>query len=259
MNCAVNAANGIDHKVNAMAPSNALAVIIARKGSKGLPNKAMQHLEGKPLVAWTIEHALGSQRVDQVVLSSDCDDILGVGASFGIHTYQRPAHRASDTATIDDGARHGVECWEAEFGRECRYVAILYGNIPIRPADLSDRALHKLMETEADSVQSVYPVAKMHPLWMKKLGGPFGDVLQMYEENKIYRRQDLPPVYMLDAGVLAVTRNSLFNVNPAEPHAFLGADRRAIVTQPGDVVDVDDPLDMAFAEAVLRMRSRNKL
>jgi N-acylneuraminate cytidylyltransferase len=64
-----------------MATPNSLAVIIARKGSKGLPNKAMQHLAGKPLVAWAIEHAMGSKRVDQVVLSSDCDDILSVGAS----------------------------------------------------------------------------------------------------------------------------------------------------------------------------------
>jgi len=242
-----------------MATPNSLAVIIARKGSKGLPNKAMQHLEGKPLVAWTIEHALGSKRVDQVVLSSDCEDILGVGESFGIHTYLRPEHRATDTATIDDGARHGVECWDAEHGCECRYVAILYGNIPIRPPDLTDRALHKLMETEADSVQSVYPVGKMHPLWMKKLGGTFGDVLEMYEDNRIYRRQDLPPVFMLDAGVLAVTRTSLFNVDPAEPHAFLGADRRGVVTRPGDVVDVDDPLDMAYAQAILRMRARGAL
>ena len=49
-----------------------LAVIIARRGSKGLHNKAMQPLLGKPVIAWTIEHALGCKRVDQVVLSSDC-------------------------------------------------------------------------------------------------------------------------------------------------------------------------------------------
>jgi CMP-N-acetylneuraminic acid synthetase len=75
-----------------------LAVIIARKGSKGLPNKAIQPLEGKPLVAWAIEHALGSKRVDEVVLSSDSHDILAVGESYGIHSYERPAHRASATA-----------------------------------------------------------------------------------------------------------------------------------------------------------------
>lgn len=228
-----------------------LAVIIARAGSRGLPNKSMQLLENKPLVAWTIEHALGSQRVDHVILSSDSPEVLAVGDQFGIETYSRPADRASDTATIDDGARHGVECWEKSHGRECRCVAILYGNIPIRPPDLTDRALAKLFETGADSVQGVYDVGKMHPLWMRTLSGEDNDVLGMYEPNRIYRRQDLPPVYMLSGGALAVTRSALFTVDPDEPHAFLGADRRAIVHNPGGVVDVDDKLDLAYARALL--------
>lgn len=236
-----------------------LAVVIARAGSKGLKNKAMVKLAGKPLVAWAIEHALGSRKVDQVVLSSDGPDILEVGRSYGIASYERPAQRANDSATIDDGVRHGVECWEADNSDRCSYAAILYGNIPLRPADLTDRALTKLIETEADSVQSVYNVGKNHPYWMKKLGGTFGDRLEMYQDNAIYRRQDLPPVYMLDAGVLAVTRESLFNFDPTgkAPHQFLGTDRRGIVTRPGDVVDVDDALDLALAEAIVRMRSQN--
>lgn len=229
-----------------------LAVIISRAGSKGLPNKGLVPLLGKPLVAWSIEHARGSRRVEQVLLSSDSGEILDVGRSYDIVTVERPAELANDTATIDAAVRHAVQWWEDRQGRQCQYVAILYGNIPLRPRDLTDRALAKLIETEADSVQSVCPVGKMHPYWMKKLGGPFGDVLEMYQDNRIYRRQDLPPVYMLDAGVLAVTRNSLFNVNPAEPHAFLGSDRRAVTTRPGEVVDVDDPLDLAFAELLLK-------
>ena len=233
-----------------------LAVIIARAGSRGLPNKAMQLLQDKPLVAWTIEHALGSQRVDHVVLSSDSPEVRAVGDRFGIETYSRPADRASDTATIDDGARHGVECWEESHGRECRYVAILYGNIPIRPTDLTDRALAKLIETGADSVQGVYAVGKMHPLWMRKVSGEDNDVLEMYEPNRIYRRQDLPPVYMLSGGALAVTRSSLFAIDPDEPHAFLGVDRRAIVHESGRVVDVDDELDLAYAKALLDIANR---
>src|SRR5690606_27892435 len=119
-------------------------------------------LGGKPILAWTIEHALGSRRVDHVVLTTDGQDMLDVGRSYGIHVYDRPAERSTDTATVDDGARHGVECWEAQFGGPVDYVAILYGSIPLRPANLTDRALTKLVETEADSVQSVYPVGKMH-------------------------------------------------------------------------------------------------
>jgi CMP-N,N'-diacetyllegionaminic acid synthase len=228
-----------------------LAVIIARAGSKGLANKSIQLLRGRPLVTWTIEHALGSRRVDHVVLSSDCPKTLAEGDRLGIETYRRPQQRADDAATIDDAARHGVECWEQRHGRACCYVAILYGNIPLRPTDLTDRAVAKLIETGADSVQGVYPVGKMHPLWMRRLGGPGADELEMYEPNSIYRRQDLPPLYMLSGGALVVTRSSLFEVDPDQPHAFLGADRRAIVHASCEVVDVDEALDLAFAEALL--------
>ncbi len=232
-----------------------LVVIIARAGSKGLANKSMQMLRGKPVIAWTIEYALHIRCADAIVLTSDCPNILAVGGEHGLYCYQRPAHLAADTAAIDGAVRHGVECWETEHNRSSDIVSILYGNIPVRPVDLSDRAVQKLIETKADSVQSVCPVGKMHPLWMRKISGPRADVLEMYEPNRIYRRQDLPPVYMLDAGALAVTRSSLFTVDPAEPYAYLGRDRRAIVTAPGEVVDVDDELDITLAEVILQRRA----
>ena len=107
-----------------------------------------------------------------------------------------------------------------------------------------------LNQTGADSVQSVCPVGKHHPYWMKTLNAETGE-LGMYEDNSIYRRQDLPPVYMLDGGVIALTRESLFGANNGEPHAFLGSDRRAVTTEPGQVVDVDCQADFRVAESAL--------
>ncbi len=231
-----------------------LAVVIARAGSKGLSKKNLRLLSGKPLVAWTLEHALGSSRVSDVVLTSDGPEILEVGQRYGVHCYLRPASRAGDTATVDDAARHGVECWEAEQHKTCDAAAILYGNVALRPSDLTDRALEKLFASGGDSVQTVYPVGKTHPLWMRRLVGDAGDQLEPYQPNEIYRRQDLPPVYMLNSGVLAVRRASLFNVDPAHPHQFLGKDRRAIVTAPDEVVDIDDELDLTIAQAMLDRR-----
>jgi CMP-N-acetylneuraminic acid synthetase len=237
---------------------NNIAVIIARGGSKGLLRKNLRPLFGKPLVAWTIEHALQSRCVHTVVLTSDDADILRVGESYGVASYERPAELASDTTTIDAAARHGVECWERDAGRLCDAVAILYANVALRPADLTDRALTKLRETQAHSVQTVYPVGVTHPLWMRKLTGPQQDRLENYQPNEIYRRQDLPPVYMLNSGVLAVRRTNLFDVDPAHPHQFLGTDRRAIVTAADDVVDIDCELDLLVAEAILKLRQTQK-
>tara|TARA_Y100000588_G_scaffold381027_1_gene465907 strand:- start:224 stop:964 length:741 start_codon:yes stop_codon:yes gene_type:complete len=236
-----------------------VAVIIARAGSEGLANKSLQLLKGKPVIAWTIEHALNCRYVDAIVLSSDCPRILAVGCEYQIPVYERPAHLATNVATIDAGVRHGIECWEHESGQRCSYVAILCGNVPIRPPDLTDRVITKLKQTNADSVQSVYPVGKTHPLWMRRLSGAGGDELRMYEPNRVYRRQDLPPVYMLDAGGIVVRRECLFQVDPAEPHAFLGSDRRAIVTQPGQVIDIDTELDLALAQVIMERNRSDSL
>ena len=62
---------------------------------------------------------------------------------------------------------------------------------------------------------------------------------------------------MLDGGVIALTRSSLFNLIEGQPHAFLGSDRRAVVTEPGDVVDIDTQEDFKTAEAILEERLRN--
>jgi len=234
-----------------------LTVIIARSGSKGLAHKNALEVAGRPMLAWTIDHALGSKLAGRVVLSTDGDELAQTARSMNVQVVSRPAELADDHATVDSPVRHAVQEIEAQIHTPIDSVVILYGNIPVRPADLSDRAIWKLHDTGCDSVQSVYPVQKMHPYWMKALGGDQNDELLMYESNDVYRRQDLPPVYMLNGGVIAVTRKSLFTVDPAKPHAFLGKDRRAIVNEPDEVVDVDSRLDLLVAEALLNERLRN--
>lgn len=224
----------------------ALALILARAGSKGLPNKNALPIGAKPMLAWTIEHALASQSIGRVVLTTDGPELAEIGRRYGVQVVLRPAELANDTATVDAAARHAIKALN-----ETRdHICILYGNVPVRPKALSDRALAMLAQTGADSVQSVCPVGKNHPYWMKTVDAATGE-LGMYVDNNTYRRQDLPPVYMLDGGVIAVTRKSLAVVVDGEPHAFLGSDRRAIVTQPGEVVDVDVQADFKHAEAAL--------
>lgn len=227
------------------------AIILARAGSKGLPGKNAAMVAGKPMLAWTIEHALAATRIDRVALSTDGAAMADIGRSYGLDIVERPADLAGDAATVDSAARHAVSALEKGVGSLLSCVVILYGNVPVRPADLADRALAKLIDTGCDSVQSVCGVGKMHPYWMRRLSGESGDVLTQYEPNQVYRRQDLPSVYMLDGGVIAVTRDSLFTVRDGQPHAFLGRDRRAIVTRPGEVVDVDSEIDLRVAEATL--------
>ncbi|MCC7145774.1 MAG: N-acetylneuraminate synthase family protein [Phycisphaeraceae bacterium] len=230
---------------------NTLCVILGRAGSKGLPGKNIAMLAGRPLIAHTIELALAAERVDRVVVSTDGPAIAAAARALGVDVVLRPADLASDTATVDSAARHAVAVVEERTAQRFDAVVILYANVPLRPADLIDRAVAKLESSAADSVQSVCPVGKLHPYWMRRLTGPDGDRLEPYQPNQVYRRQDLPPVYQLDGGIIAVRRESLWRIDPQQPHAFLGDDRRAVVTETGSVIDIDDAKDLAVARALL--------
>ncbi|QDU72913.1 acylneuraminate cytidylyltransferase family protein [Mucisphaera calidilacus] len=228
-----------------------LALILARAGSKGLPGKNELDVAGRPMLAWTVDCAREAACVERVVLTTDGERLAEMGRSLGVEVVERPGALADDTATVDAAARHAVTVLEAG-GASYSEVVLLYGNVPVRPSGLVDRAVSMLRETGCDSVQSVCGVGKAHPYWMKTLDET--GRMSAYEANQVYRRQDLPPVYLLDGGLIAVRRASLFVECAGEPHAFLGEDRRAVVTEPGEVIDIDTAADLAVAEAVLLSR-----
>lgn len=233
-----------------------IAVILARGGSKGLPNKNALMLAGKPVISWTIEHAKACPQVERIVLSTDSDTLARIGRGHGVDVVLRPPYLCDDSASIADAARFTIEADEAGLGHY-DHVVLLYGNVPVRPDDLTRRALRKLRHTGCDSVQSVSPVGKHHPYWMKVVGDEQNhDALVPYVENHIDRRQDLPELYALDGGIIAVTRDSLFDCDRRSPHAFLGDDRRAVRNAEDTVIDIDTPRDLLVADAILTGRAR---
>ncbi len=228
-----------------------LCVILGRAGSKGLKNKNSKLLQGKPMIAWTLDHALQSQVVDDVVVSTDCPEIIAYCENKKIEVIHRPHHLAGDKATVDAAARHALLETEKQKNKKYDAVVILYANVPIRPKGLTDKAIEKLAKSKCDSVQSVSPTGKYHPFWMKTLVGENHDQLLMYQENHIYRRQDLPPVFILDGGIIAVTRESLLAEIKNQPHAFLGTHRLAVVNAQDAVVDIDNQSDLVKARAMM--------
>ena len=233
----------------------AIAIILARAGSKGLPGKNSAIVGGKPCVQWTVESAMGSARVGMVVVSSDDPDVNRCAHELGCRVVDRPAEHAHDTATIDDAARHAYE----SIGSPDVPVVILYANVPVRPESLIDDAVKMLVETQCDSVQSYAAVGKHHPWWTVRVDAsgsvsPWdGDVLY----HNCFRRQDLPSAQVPDGGVIALTPDALMKrVHAADgPHCFLGNDQRGIITNEGDVIDIDSRIDQVVADAILKERA----
>lgn len=243
--------------------ANAIAIVLARGGSKGLPRKNALPIAGRPCVTWTLDAAKAAATVGRVVLSTDDDELIEIGRRWEVEIARRPAELASDTATVDAAARQAVLALQNAPTSPTAPIVILYGNVPVRPAGLIDRAVELLVTTGCDSVQSYQPVGKYHPWWTARVSSETSKVRPWEGEvlnHGVFRRQDLPPAHIPDGGVIAVTRAALFHevagVTPAGaapgPHAFFGLDRRGVINPEGSVVDIDTRIDMLVAEAMLQ-------
>lgn len=236
----------------------ALAIVLARAGSKGVPGKNIAPVGGVPCLLWTLRAAQAARGVARTILSTDDATAARVARDHGVDVIARPAALAHDTARVDDAARHAAS--EADPRGEHPFIVILYANVPVRPPDAIDRALDLLRSTACDSVQSYQPVGKNHPWWTARLD-PSGQVRPWEGEllnHGVFRRQDLPPAFIPDGAVIALRRQALMLDVPGAgdgPHAFFGVDRRGIINPEGSVVDIDSPIDLLVADAILSRRA----
>lgn len=224
-----------------------VAIIPARGGSKGIPRKNIRNLAGKPLIAYTIEAAKKSRYINQIVVSTDDQEIAEISQSYGVEVpFLRPTELAADDTPMLLVVQHAVRFLE-EKGTNIEIVVLLQPTSPLRSEQDIDRAIGKLLTTNADSVVSVSKVKK-HPLWMVKLKE---DRLIWFSENplEVTRRQDLPELYALNGAVYVVRRDVLIKEN-----SVYGKDIRAIVMNEEESVDIDTMFDLSIAEMIIKSR-----
>lgn len=126
-----------------------LGIIPARKGSKRLPGKNTRMLCGKPLIAWTIEAALCSGKLDRVIVSTDDDEAADVADRMGCEVAMRPDFLATDTASVYDVVRFHLKNTDAD------HVMLLQPTSPLRTAaDIDDMALDYVCEERPHPTQS---------------------------------------------------------------------------------------------------------
>lgn len=175
-----------------------LALIPARGGSKGLPGKNIQPVDGRPLLDWSITAARGSRYVDRVILSSDDEAIIDVARACGCDVpFRRPAALATDEATTLDVILHALDALPGY-----DLLVLLQPTSPLRASADIDTACERLVDHGASSCVSVCAV-EQSPYWMYTIDdGQLRPIVEM--PAGVARRQDLPPVYMLNGAVYAV-------------------------------------------------------
>lgn len=187
-----------------------LAIIPARGGSKGLPNKNILPLLGHPLIAYSVKAALDSKLITRVIVSTDSEAIATVAAQYGAEiAFMRPAEFAQDLSTDLDVFEHALNWFDTNQNYKPDLVVQLRPTSPIRKAQLIDDCITKLINSDADSLRIITP-SPITPYKMWRIEDeslPMIPLLSIAGTDEPYNepRQRLPQTYW-QIGTLDVIR-----------------------------------------------------
>jgi CMP-N-acetylneuraminic acid synthetase len=224
-----------------------LAVIPARGGSKRLPRKNIMDLAGKPLIAWTIEAALNSACISDVVISTDDPEIADIARQYGASVpFLRPDDLATDLASSFDVIRHTLDFY-SENGTNYDFLILLQPTSPLRNARHIDDAISLLRREDADAIVSVTEM-RHSPHWANTLpdNGSMSDFLR--EEIKKGPRQSFEAYYRLNGAIYICNTKRLLE----EGTLFLQDNIFAYRMERISSVDIDDEIDFLFADILMR-------
>lgn len=224
-----------------------LCTICARGGSKGIPNKNIREVGGKPLLGHTVEHALKWGRSTDIVVSTDNQKIAAVGEQFGATVpFMRPEHLASDDAAKLPVIQHAYEEMVAETGRDYDYVVDLSVTTPLRVVSDIENCFRTVHNTDARNAYTVTE-ADVNPYFnMVELDEDGYASISKESNEPIIRRQDAPEVYAINAAVYVYEESYLRGAESVH-----GKKTRVTIMPPKRSVDIDRPIDLKFARFLI--------
>jgi len=223
-----------------------LAIIPARSGSKGLKDKNIRDLNGKPLMAYTIEAARQSGLFEDVVVSTDCECYARVAVEHGARVpFLRPDELATDTASSWDVVRDVVTKYQ-KIGKRFDTVALLQPTSPLRTSNDIIAGYNKMMEENANLVVSVCEVDHS-PLWSNVLPENLSLVNFLHPNLVNTPRQSLQTYYRINGALYIIkTTHLMFTDNLYDDRSY------GVVMSKKHSVDIDDEIDFLVAEAIMK-------
>jgi len=228
---------------------NVLGVVPARGGSKGIPDKNLARVGGRPLLAYTADAVRGSTRLTRTIVSTDDERIAACARSLGFEVpFMRPTSLAGDDVPMLPVLRHAVASLETD-GFTADIVVLLQPTSPFRRGEHIDAAVTWLERAGGDSVVSVVEVPhQFNPTSVMRIDD--GLLKPFLEGPTATRRQDKPRVYARNGpAVLAVKAHVL------SEGSLYGAQTWPLVMTLEDSIDIDTEWDLRLVESVLSMRT----
>ena len=229
-----------------------LTIIPARGGSKGIKLKNLSKINGKPLVAFSIEHSLASKLINRTIVSTDNEEIAKVSEEYGAEIpIFRNKELAGDHVLDLPVFEHMLTYLKEEENYEPEIVVHLRPTSPYRKAKWVDSAIKLLIKnTSADSIRSVSEPSQ-HPYSVFEIKNKYLHPLmnERHPEPYLLRRQDLPKMYYYNCVIDFTKPSTIFNKK-----SMTGDKMLPYIMKPEDSIDIDKPMDLEFAKFFLKNR-----
>ncbi|MBP7320589.1 MAG: acylneuraminate cytidylyltransferase family protein [Lachnospiraceae bacterium] len=227
----------------------AIAIIPARSGSKGLPNKNILPLEGKPMMAYTIEACLESGCFQRVHVSTDSEEYAQIAIEYGADVpFLRDPLLATDQATTEDVIWDVLEKYHA-LGEEFEVFGIMQPTSPLRNAIDIQNSFQLFQEKNANSIIGVCPM-EHSPLWSNQLG----EADSMYHFLNVQtnqNRQQFGQYYRINGAIY------LMRISEYSSHMALYGEKSYAYRMPKErSIDIDDEMDLEIAKVFMKFKNR---
>ena len=209
-----------------------LAVIPARAGSKGIPNKNIRLIHNKPLIYYAIQNALNSRYITDVVVSTDSPEVEIIASQMNVNVKKRNIALCGDSITLDSVVN------DVASGYDCDYVVTMQPTSPTLTATTLDNAIEYTIKNELDTLISV--VNHPHLSW----GDEQGKRIPNY--SKRLNRQYLPPYY-LETGAFLISKAEVVT-----SHSRIGKKVDVYVIPEEEAIDIDTFSDLMVADVLLQ-------
>ena len=228
--------------------SMVLCTICARGGSKGVKNKNIKELNGKPLIAYTIEQAKASDLFDHIVISTDSDDIARVAQEYGAEVFfKRNTEMASDTAGKLDVIKDAFIRSEAHYQKQYDYLVDLDATAPLRSVDDIKDSFTQFLKDNNDNLITAMPSRRSPYFNLVEVSHNGKVALSKKLDSSIVRRQDAPKSYDMNASIYIWKRDVILNDNT------LFLDKTGLYVMPEErSIDIDTELDFEFVQFLMR-------
>lgn len=226
-----------------------LAVVPARRGSKGLPLKNIRLLGGKPLLTWPIRAARQSSFIDRIIISTEDPEFADIAMKAGADVpFLRPAELATDISPSIDFLLDAVDKLAAN-GEQYDYLILLEPTSPLTETSDIDTALQTIVsrQSDADAIVGVTAMTTTHPAFAVRIDT--GGLIQPHAVTsfgQLPRRQDIEPLYSMDGSLYISTIDAL-----RRERSFYHNRTMPYVTPRWKSFEIDDLVDFICIEAIL--------